>query len=694
MHDDNERNIALRVWFRKMIKWASYHTINPLQKRLQPSITTTLPPIADNLLPVMGDNIPEPFYQSSNNPPQLPSSPPTADKLSSVVEDNLPFDDTISMYNPSQVSVSPTTIHTPPRSYADILRDSTTNHTPPRSYADILRDSSTISTTFSRSTEIPIKQQSLSHLSHSIIAPTKTRRTFSSYSANTLHTSPVSTKTLSTNDIPIIRGASKDYSVLLSLDTDATKETFFINLQPIIQRLVEQKASKEDMLTSVTTFLKELALPTIKFSIKDQPESFQSRYYATNPNGACGYILAYQLHTRRKQCSTTPLDLYNSTTRSQFVRFLQQQLHLSEDIDYTHKLSATINWVNTSFNPITRSSTQTPILPRKYWALDDIFLRFNLHTTFTYFTTSDQYTNYLKCMFSSSTTHRVHYTFLELLSMIKTKFFIQYCADHFFFLEDPKPTILLTCMDEAISDLAANILTYFLENPIAINATIKYHATPYVDLTTPTPSPTRTSPQPPSIPPPPSSTLHTTPTEVPMNAQARAFLNSCQQNPSSSIIPILPTIVTRSSGVPTQPTADPNSNTSIPKLPKIITGSSGVPTPPTTTDPTSNTILFRYVNDPIFKSIRPFFYRISENARKREAFFDIPPTQCTTCMQFFTKMGLHTSNSDSITGCYNVARLCKYICLRKNISLPSNTYPSELENLTVTKLESHLMELN
>ena len=70
------------------------------------------------------------------------------------------------------------------------------------------------------------------------------------------------------------------------------------------------------MLTSVTTFLKELALPTIGYSIKDQPKLFQTRYYATNPNGACGYILAYQLHTSRKPCSNTPLDLYNSTTRS------------------------------------------------------------------------------------------------------------------------------------------------------------------------------------------------------------------------------------------------------------------------------------------------------------------------------------------------------------------------------------------
>jgi hypothetical protein len=365
------------------------------------------------------------------------------------------------MYNPSQVSVSPTTN---PKSFPPSSHFTTNpTNTSPRSYADILRKSSPIPTKAPTINDVPINSKSLSRLSQSENIPTKTRRTLSRTYADILPTpSPISTKALSTNDIPIIR-VSKDYSVLLSLDTDATKETFFINLQPIIQRLVEQKANREEMLTSVTTFLKELALPTIGYSIKDQPKSFQSRYYATNPNGACGYILAYQLHTRRKPCSTTPLDLYNSTTRSQFVKFLQKQLYLSEDIDYTHKLSATINWVNTSFNTTTRSSKQTPILPRKYWALDDIFLRFNLQTTFTYFTTSDKDTNYLKCMFSSSTTHRVHYTYLELLSMIKTKYFIQYCADNFFFLEDPKPTILLTCMNEAISVLADNILTYFQE---------------------------------------------------------------------------------------------------------------------------------------------------------------------------------------------------------------------------------------
>ena len=262
---------------------------------------------------------------------------------------------------------------------------------------------------------------------------------------------------------------------------------------------------------------------------------------------------------------------------------------------------------------------------------------------------------------------------MELLSLVKTTNFIQHSLDHFFFLEDPKPKILLKCIDEATTDLAYNILTYFLKTPSAINATINYYVAPCMDLTTPTQSPTQPSPsfsRLPSLSPPlPSSPTPIT-NEVPMNTQARAFLTSRQLQQSSSIV-----------------------STSITKLPPIVTRSSGAPTP-TIADPSSNTTLFRYVNDPIFKSIRPYFYRISENARKRESGFNTPATQCTVCMQFFTKLNQHTSNSDSITGCYNVARLRMYICHRKNIPLPTNTLPSALAHPTVPKLESYLMELN
>jgi hypothetical protein len=127
MHNDDERNIALRVWFRKMIKWASsYHSINPLlQRRQSPTTITLLPPIADNFLPVLENSISAPFDQieSNSNPPQAPSSPPTVDRTSSVVGDNIPSDETIYVhpiksirftYNQSQIIPSIVTLYYQP----------------------------------------------------------------------------------------------------------------------------------------------------------------------------------------------------------------------------------------------------------------------------------------------------------------------------------------------------------------------------------------------------------------------------------------------------------------------------------------------------------------------------------------------------------------------------------------------------
>ena len=120
---------------------------------------------------------------------------------------------------------------------------------------------------------------------------------------------------------------------------------------------------------------------------------------------------------------------------------------------------------------------------------------------------------------------------------------------------------------------------------------------------------------------------------------------------------------------------------------------SGVPAP-IVDDVTSNTYLFRYVHDPVFTSIHTYFYRIVDNARKRESGFNTQPTQCTTCRQFFSKMSMHINNVDSITGCYNVARLRMYICLRKNIPLPPSILPAGMAHPTIEDLEKHLLEFN
>ena len=120
--------------------------------------------------------------------------------------------------------------------------------------------------------------------------------------------------------------------------------------------------------------------------------------------------------------------------------------------------------------------------------VDDMLLRFNLHTTFTYFINSKVEHNYLKCMFSSATTCKVHYTYADLLSIANTRNYIQSTSDHFLFLENPISTTNITNIDEAIAALSDNILTYFLTNSAPANATIKYYVDPVIDLSTSPPS--------------------------------------------------------------------------------------------------------------------------------------------------------------------------------------------------------------
>jgi hypothetical protein len=56
---------------------------------------------------------------------------------------------------------------------------------------------------------------------------------------------------------------------------------------------------------------------------------------------------------------------------------------------------------------------------------------------------------------------------------------------------------------------------------------------------------------------------------------------------------------------------------------------------------------------------------------------------------------MHINNAeDSITGCYNVARLRMYICLRKNIPLPPSILPSGMVHPTIADLEKYLLKFN
>ena len=104
-------------------------------------------------------------------------------------------------------------------------------------------------------------------------------------------------------------------------------------------------------------------------------------------------------------------------------------------------------------------------------------------------------------------------------------------------------------------------------------------------------------------------------------------------------------------------------------------------------------MLFQFLTDPIFDSIRPFANKILAASRRRynDAVTGSQPSSCTICKQSFQRIQLHQNSSTSPNGCFNLARLRHYICLRKNIPFIP---PSQIGNLSVSDLEQYLINLN
>ena len=152
------------------------------------------------------------------------------------------------MYNPSQVSISPT--YSPPIFSTSLTESSYLTNRPIIVLPTTIRIISTPS--------YADKVRNIITLTHTSKTSTSTKISHTTRSCRTNHltrTTPTST----------IRGYSQDSSILLSVDSDATKEIFFLNLQPVIQNLLARKADKEEMLPSVTAMIKGLQHPTIGF---------------------------------------------------------------------------------------------------------------------------------------------------------------------------------------------------------------------------------------------------------------------------------------------------------------------------------------------------------------------------------------------------------------------------------------------
>ena len=81
------------------------------------------------------------------------------------------------------------------------------------------------------------------------------------------------------------------------------------------------------------------------------------------------------------------------------------------------------------------------------------------------------------------------------------------------------------------------------------------------------------------------------------------------------------------------------------------------------------------------------------NIRKRSANIVTPLNQqCPTCQQCFQRLAQHTNSN--MSACFNVVRLRKYICLRKQIPFEPPACLPELQYSTADQLEKYLMDLH
>ena len=388
------------------------------------------------------------------------------------------------------------------------------------------------------------------------------------------------------------------------------------------------------------------------------------RYYSTNPNGACGYILlSYQLQERLPTKLPLSVDLYQPSTRNKFISFLNYQKSHVNTLQFNHhiekkeeislRISETIKWVTSSFQ--SNTNRIPPFLPQSHWFTDTFFPYLKLQNPFTYFNTSPQYTGYLKAMYTSSIPdqHLIN-TYDQIISFMKDSQ-VQYDISHFFFLDDPNPTKDLQAFNEAVHNLSSNIYKFFSTTPSAINSTIK-HIPTTIDLITP---------------------IHT----PPLSPQLAAV--------------DMETIVHISSVVSPTGNAQPKINLSSEQLPlEQLSPNKIEPEIIFSGEPLPSDIFLTSLNDPMFQSIRRYLRKVVDNTRRRTINSVAPLNQrCPICQQLFQRLAQHSISSEH-SNCYNVVRLRKYICLRKQLPFEVPACLPELQDSTADQLEEYLKDLH
>jgi len=247
------------------------------------------------------------------------------------------------------------------------------------------------------------------------------------------------------------------------------------------------------------------------------------------------------------------------------------------------------------------------------------------------------------------------YTYDHIISFMKDPQ-VQYDTSHFFFLDDPNPTKDLQAFNEAVHNLSSNIYKFFSTTPSAINSTIK-HIPTTIDLITP---------------------IHTPPlSPLPAAVDMETIVHiSSVVSPTENAQPI-----SLSSKQLSLEQLSPDKNQIEPEL--ITSG-----------EPLPSDIFLTSLNDPMFQSIRRYLRKVVDNTRRRTINSVAPLNQrCPICQQLFQRLAQHSISSEH-SNCYNVVRLRRYICLRKQLSFEVPSCLPELQDSTADQLEEYLKDLH
>jgi hypothetical protein len=102
------------------------------------------------------------------------------------------------------------------------------------------------------------------------------------------------------------------------------------------------------------------------------------------------------------------------------------------------------------------------------------------------------------------------------------------------------------------------------------------------------------------------------------------------------------------------------------------------------------------ISDDIFQPIHKYLVKLKKKVNERDKFIskiDIP-LNCPICLQDFQKLLIHQRYASAPYGCYNMARVREYICLKKGIPFQRSTTSAVTLYTDFNSLESTILDLN